>query len=283
MSYARDKHTLNWPYGTLILVHILHPLFILHAVNRRHPLVCVIRPPQVRILLVSKHPRGDAMVWRRELAAAQLGHGRPAAGADDEDLLLAPFAAAGHGELIIAVAVAVVVTVGVGAGVDVVSRSSGGVAVADAAVASPVVKIALLRNDAKVELETDPNCCRAAAVDAVALLELLLELLPGCCAATTRGSRKRASRCSARAQTVAVWRRCGVFVGGDWACGGAAGAPKKARPCCLLRFGLSLFSLDHGLASLFFWRSENTLTLMSVGGPGIGRNIGVVIVMLCVF
>lgn len=220
------------------------------------------------------------MVWRRELAAAQLGHRRPAAGADDEDLLLAPFTAAGHGELIIAVAVVVVVTVGVVVGV---VSGSGGVAVA---VASAPKKIALVRNDAKVELEADSNCCRAAAVDVVALLELLLELLPGCCAATTRGSRKRALRCSARAQTVAVWRRSGVFVGGDLACGGAAGATSsnKARPdICLLRFEAGFFSLGHGLVSLLSGSSENTLTLMPVTGPGVSCTSDADVVILCVF
>lgn len=264
-SWGQTTHTLNWPYGTLVLVYILHPLFILHAVNCRHPLVCVVRPPQVRILLVSKHPRGDAMVWRRELAAAQLGHGASAAGADDEHLLLAPFAATGHGELSIAVAVAVVVTVAVGVGVGVdVGVVSGSSSREDAVDAFSVTKIGLLREDAKVELEADPNCCRATAVAVVALLELLLERLPGCCAATTRGSRKRASRCSARAQTVAVWRKCGVFVGGDGTCGGAANTTRPGLSNLLLGFGLSFFSVDRGLASLFSWSSQNTCALISV-------------------
>lgn len=223
------------------------------------------------------------MVGRRELAAAQLGHGGSAAGADDEHLLLAPFAAAGHGELVIAAAVTAVVTVGVGEGEAVVGGSSCGDALVVGVYAFLVAKIALLRTDAKVELEADPNCYRAAAVAVVALLELLLELLPGCCAATTRGSRKRASRCSARAQTVAVWRRCGVFVG-DETCGGAAGAANQARPGFefLLGFGLSLLSVDHGVASLFSWSSENTCTLISIAWPGVVGVADSDIAILCV-
>jgi hypothetical protein len=166
--------------------------------------------------------------------------------------------------------VAVAVAVGVGAGVIVSGSSSSCDAVDDAFSAA---KIAPLRNDAKVELETDPNCCRAAAVAVVALLELLLERLPGCCTATTRGSRKRALRCSARAQTVAVWRKCGVFAGGDGTCGGAAGAANTARPwlkLLLVGFGLSVFSVSRGLASLFSWSSEDTfLALISTVSPGI--------------
>lgn len=211
------------------------------------------------------------MVWRRELAAAQLGHGSSAAGADDEHLLLAPFAAAGHGELSITAAVAVVVTVGVGLDVGVVSGSSCD----DAADALSATKIGLLRKHAKVELEADPDCCRAAAVAVVALLERLLEILPGSCAATTRGSRKRASRCSARAQTVAVWRRRGG------SCGGAANVARPVLNNWLLGFGLTVFGFDRGLPLLFSWSSEDTCTLSSKVWRGIVRVAISEIAILC--
>lgn len=212
------------------------------------------------------------MVWRRELAAAQLGHGGSAAGADDEHLLLAPFAAAGHGELSIAAAVAVVVTVGVGVDVGVVSGSSCD----DAADAFSATKIGLLRKHAKVELEADPNCCRAAAVAVVALLERLLERLPGCCAATTRGSRKRASRCSARAQTVAVWRMRGGR------CGGAANVARPGLNSRLLGSTPKTLNPNRGLPLLFSWSSEDTCTLISMVWRGIVRIAISEIAILCV-
>jgi hypothetical protein len=57
---------------------------------RPPPLLDVVGPPLAR-LLVLEHARRDAQRRRRQLAAAQLGHGGLAAGADDEDLLLLPF------------------------------------------------------------------------------------------------------------------------------------------------------------------------------------------------
>lgn len=80
--------TFNGEHGALVRVDILHPLLLLHALDDFCALVGVIGPP---LVAVAEHPGRESVQRRGELAAAQLGHGRVAAGADDEDLLLAPF------------------------------------------------------------------------------------------------------------------------------------------------------------------------------------------------
>lgn len=111
--------TLNWVHGTLGRVRILDPLVAVIVVVRvvgsslvGHssvgraigsasllPLVCMVWPPLI-LAVALEHARGEAVGRRRQLIAAELGQGGLAAGADDEHLLLAPFALlAGHGRL----------------------------------------------------------------------------------------------------------------------------------------------------------------------------------------
>lgn len=152
------------------------------------------------------------MSRRRQLAAAQLGHGGSAAGADDEDLLLAPFPPAGHCEqTIVVVAAGGIRRV---AAVTFIIRPAAGV------ILPPLPqRIALLVADVVAERRARANCRCAGAARLGGRREMLGVLLSSC-ATTTRGSRKRASRCSSRAQTVAVWRRRGCGAAGGKCCGG---------------------------------------------------------------
>jgi len=89
--------TLQRIHGALGRVDVLDVLPLVAipragAISRRpFALVRVKRPPILRVFVL-EHARWKAAGGRRQLAAAELGHGALAARADDEDLLLAPFA-----------------------------------------------------------------------------------------------------------------------------------------------------------------------------------------------
>lgn len=145
----------------------------------------------------------------------------------------------------------------------------------------PLLEIALLEVDAVAERRARASCrCTGAARPGgnEESRELLL-LLP------TRGSRKRASRCSSRAQTVAVWRRrgCGalavVLVGG---CGGAACAWMEApwgrssswrRLVCWKRSLRGMKSLVAALLLLFPGSFDGSAALVG-SRPRVAANVG---------
>lgn len=97
---AGEVHALDGKDGALVRVKVLDPF--LGGREPRAP-VGAIRPP---LGAVAEHARRQAVKGRRQLAAAELGHGGAAAGTDDEDLLLAPFGRrARHAGLVVGAAV----------------------------------------------------------------------------------------------------------------------------------------------------------------------------------
>jgi hypothetical protein len=82
-------YTFNGIHGSLVLVNILQPFLFLNAIHNSRALRLVIRRPLIALL---KHPGRHAPSRRSQFTATQLSHSGSTARADDEDLLLAPFA-----------------------------------------------------------------------------------------------------------------------------------------------------------------------------------------------
>jgi hypothetical protein len=100
---GRIVYTLQRIYGAFDAVAILYVLVLVFAINGALLLALKgIKWAEVVRLFVLEHARRDAVGRRSQFAAAQLSHGGLTAGADDENLILAPFALlAGHGFVLV--------------------------------------------------------------------------------------------------------------------------------------------------------------------------------------
>lgn len=89
--------TLEGIHGALVRVHVLDKLPLVLAACAGGLLLAlegVVGPPVIRVLVL-EHARREAVGRGGQVVAADLGEGGLAAGADDEHLLLAPFASLG--------------------------------------------------------------------------------------------------------------------------------------------------------------------------------------------